>query len=67
MFLPEIKQATKLEPGATGIMHLFAYAPEMTQHLMAFTQSVMRGEGELPVGLRELIAARTSKANACPF
>ena len=67
MFLPEIEQATPLIPGATGIMHLFAFAPRMTEHLMRFTQEVMRGEGELPVGLRELIAARTSKANACPF
>lgn len=67
MFLPEVEQTTRLAPGATGIMHLFAFAPQMTEHLMRFTQEVMRGEGELPVGLRELIAARTSKANACPF
>jgi alkylhydroperoxidase family enzyme len=49
------------------ILHLFAFKPEATQHLMAFTEAVMRAPGELPVGLRELIAARTSKVNACPF
>ena len=67
MFLKEIKAATPLPAPSTGIMHLFAFAPQMTKHLMAFTQEVMRGDGELPIGLRELIAARTSKANACPF
>ena len=67
MFLKEIEAATPLFEGATGIMHLFAFRPRATEHLMAFTQEVMRGPGELPAGLRELIAARTSKANACPF
>ena len=67
MFLKEIEAATPLPPPASGIMHLFAFAPRLTQHLMAFTQELMRGDGSLPVGLRELIAARTSKANACPF
>lgn len=67
MFLKEVENSTPLPEPATGIRHLFAFAPQMTQHLMAFTQEVMRGPGELPVGLRELIAARTSKANACPF
>ena len=67
MFLKEIERATPLPEPSTGIVHLFAFAPEKTEHLMRFTQEVMRGEGELPIGLRELIAARTSKANACPF
>lgn len=67
MFLKELESTTSLPAGSAGIMRLFAFAPQMTKHLMAFTQEVMRGEGELPIGLRELIAARTSKANACPF
>ena len=67
MFLEEIKRATPQVNGMPEIVHLFAFRPEVTQHLMSFTEAVMRGPGELPVGLRELIAARTSTANACPF
>lgn len=80
MFLPEVEQA---EPGgayshvisgmrAAGapvpqIMHLFAYKPDRTQHLSAFTQGVMRGPSPLSAGFRELIAAFTSRRNDCPF
>ncbi|MDQ2946145.1 MAG: peroxidase [Acidobacteriota bacterium] len=49
------------------IMHLFAYKPEVTAHLSAFSQAVMRGPSPLSAGLRELIAAFTSKLNQCPF
>jgi alkylhydroperoxidase family enzyme len=49
------------------IWHLFAYRPQATDHLARFTQEVMRGEGPLSPGLRELIAAFTSAANHCPF
>ena len=49
------------------IMHLFAYKPDRTEHLAEFTQGVMRGPSPLPPGLRELIAAFTSRRNACPF
>jgi alkylhydroperoxidase family enzyme len=49
------------------IWHLFAFKPEATQHLAAFTQEVMRGPSPLPPGLRELIAAFTSSRNQCPF
>lgn len=49
------------------IMHLFAYKPELTAHLSAFSQSVMRGPSPLSAGFRELIAAFTSKLNQCPF
>lgn len=49
------------------IFHLFAFKPEMTAHLSAFTQEVMRGPSPLSPGLRELIAAFTSTANHCPF
>ena len=49
------------------IMHLFAYKPDRTDHLAAFTQGVMRGPSPLPAGQRELIAALTSKLNACLF
>jgi hypothetical protein len=56
-------------PGAEypKIWHLFAYLPRATAHLGAFTHEVMRGEGPLSPGIRELIAAFTSFANDCPF
>ena len=49
------------------IMHLFAYKPDRTDHLAAFTQGVMRGPSPLSAGQRELIAALTSKLNQCLF
>lgn len=49
------------------IMHLFAFKPDRTDHLSAFTQGVMRGPSPLPPGKRELIAAFTSRRNDCPF
>jgi hypothetical protein len=49
------------------IMHLFAYKPDRTDHLSAFTQGVMRGPSPLSPGMRELIAAFTSRRNDCPF
>ncbi len=60
---------TMRSSGATvsGIMHLFAYKPEATEHLERFSQAVMRGPSPLSPGFRELIAAFTSKLNHCPF
>ncbi|HEY7586170.1 MAG TPA: peroxidase [Candidatus Deferrimicrobiaceae bacterium] len=49
------------------IMHLFAYKPDRTGFLSRFTQGVMRGPSPLPAGLRELIAAFTSRRNDCLF
>ena len=49
------------------IWHLFAFKPRMTEHLARLTQEVMRGESPLSAGLRELIAAFTSRRNDCPF
>ena len=49
------------------IMHLFAYKPDRTDHLAAFTQGVMRGPSPLLAGQRELIAALTSTLNQCLF
>jgi alkylhydroperoxidase family enzyme len=49
------------------ILHLFAFKSERTDHLSRFTQEVMRGPSPLSPGQRELIAALTSKLNACPF
>jgi alkylhydroperoxidase family enzyme len=49
------------------IMHLFAFKPDRTEHLAEFTHGVMRGPSPLSPGQRELIAAFTSRRNACPF
>jgi hypothetical protein len=49
------------------ILHLFAFKPDMTRHLAAFTQELMRGPSPLSAGIRELIAAFTSGRNQCPF
>ena len=80
MYLPEVESHE--DPGAHGdairslragglpvpqILHLFAYKPDRTEHLARFTQGVMRGPSPLEPGLRELIAAFTSKRNRCPF
>jgi alkylhydroperoxidase family enzyme len=49
------------------IWHLFAFKPHATTHLAHFTQEILRGEAPLSPGFRELIAARTSGRNDCPF
>jgi hypothetical protein len=49
------------------ILHLLSYKPDRTDHLSRFTQAVLRGPSPLAPGMRELIAAFTSKRNACPF
>lgn len=49
------------------IMHLFAFKPDRGEHLSQFTQGVMRGPSPLSPGIRELIAAFTSKRNECAF
>lgn len=80
MFLQEVEQDPKPSPHtdlirmmqASGaeyplIWHLFAYQPAATEHLGKFTQEIMRGEGPIPPGMRELIAAFTSYGNDCPF
>jgi hypothetical protein len=80
MFLPDVEHNPQPSPATDliriaqsagseypKIWHLFAYRPEATAHLSAFTQEIMRGEAPLSPGLRELIAAFTSIGNNCPF
>lgn len=80
MFLPGVEQNPQAGPYYDGlrtmqaagaeypkIWHLFAFRPEATGHLARFTQEMMRGEGPVPPGIRELIAAYTSYQNDCPF
>ncbi len=49
------------------IWHMFAFKPAVTKHLERFTQGVMRDPAPLSPGIRELIAAFTSRRNDCPF
>ncbi len=49
------------------ILHMFAFNGQRTDHLMRFTQDVMRGPSPLTAGERELIAAFTSEQNRCRF
>lgn len=43
------------------------WAPEASSHLIAFHETVLRGESPLTVGERELIAAFVSGLNACAY
>jgi hypothetical protein len=80
MFLRDVENAEPKGPHARPIgdmraagvpvpqiMHLFAYKPDRTDFLSRFTQGVMRGPSPLPPGIRELIAAFTSRRNDCAF
>lgn len=80
MYLPDVEDHPKPGPFADAIRamqeagseypqiwHLFAFLPSATQHLARFTQEILRGPGPLSPGLRELIAAYTSRGNACGF
>jgi uncharacterized peroxidase-related enzyme len=49
------------------ILHLFRFKRRATDHLVRFTEEVMRGPSPLSPGLRELIGAYFSKKNNCPF
>ena len=62
-----IRQLSAQRLPVPQIMHLFAYKPDRTEALAEFTQGVMRGPSALSAGQRELIAAFTSRQNACPF
>lgn len=80
MYLPGVEHAEPQGEYATSIqamkqagipipqiMHLFAFKPAATKHLSLFAESVMRGPSPLSPGLRELIAAFTSRQNDCLF
>ena len=80
MFLPEVERNEAPSPFTAlirgmrengqeypQIWHMFAFLPKATEHLARFTQEILRGPAPLSPGLRELIAARTSYCNDCPF
>jgi uncharacterized peroxidase-related enzyme len=49
------------------ILHLFRFKRRTTDHLVRFTEEVMRGPSPLSPGLRELIGAFYSRRNQCSF
>ena len=67
MYAQLIRQARESGMPVPQIRYLFAFKPEWTDHLARFTQEVMRGASNLAPGMRELIAAFTSRRNECPF
>jgi alkylhydroperoxidase family enzyme len=80
IFLKDVERRAKSGPAGEGlaalesqsipipqILYLFAFKPQMTDHLSRFTQELMRGPSPLSPGQRELIAAFTSSRNECPF
>jgi alkylhydroperoxidase family enzyme len=66
-YVPMIEQLKALGAPVSQIFYLFAFKPDRTRFLEGFTQGVMRGPSPLSPGLRELIAAFTSRQNDCPF
>lgn len=59
-FLPSL-------PETAHLSDLFAKFPRGVQPLMAYTDAVLREDGELSIAERELIATYTSALNACTF
>ncbi len=49
------------------ILHLFRFKRRSTDHLVRFTEEVMRGPSPLSPGMRELIGAFISRKNQCSF
>ena len=59
-FLPSLPETAHL----SDLLQLF---PDGIRPLMEFTDILLRGESELSIGERELIATYTSALNACTF
>lgn len=62
-----IEAMRRVGPEYPQILHMFSYKIKATVHLERFTQEMLREEAPLTPGIRELIAAYTSKLNECPF
>ena len=54
-------------PEPTHLSDLFKQFPEHIEHLMRFTDGILREDGELSIAERELIATFVSGLNACKF
>src|SRR5215475_5680371 len=60
----KLRQAEKSIP---EIMHLFRFKKRNTDHLVRFTEAVMRGPSPLSPGMRELIGTFVSSRGQCCF
>ncbi len=80
LFLPDVEAASRQGPAGERMRQmeerglevppihlLLSFKPDQSAHLDRFTQGVMRGPSPLPSGIRELIAAFTSRENQCVF
>jgi len=67
MFIQHFRDTTPQADGQSDLRHLFAYDPGRSEYLLQFTQAVMRADGPLSPGERELLAAMTSKDRCCLF
>jgi alkylhydroperoxidase family enzyme len=67
MFIQHLKDATPQVLGQSELRHLFAFDVSRSQHLLQFTQQVMRAPGPLSPGERELLAAMISHENECRY
>lgn len=54
-------------PTPARLADLFSLFPDHAKPLLGYVESLMRGEGEIPVRDREVIAAYVSGLNACQF
>ena len=64
----KVVEATKAEhPEYPKIWDLFAFGQDYTVYLARFTNGVLRDAASISPGLRELVAAYTSKLNECKF
>lgn len=64
----QVIEATKAKhPEYPKIWDLFAFGQDFTGFLARFTQGVLRTPASIGAGLRELIAAYTSRLNNCAF
>ncbi|MGX0977052.1 putative peroxidase-related enzyme [Roseovarius sp. MBR-51] len=54
-------------PDPAHLMDLYARFPRNVRPLMEYTDGLLRSDGELSVGERELIATYVSALNACTF
>lgn len=61
------KKLREAGKGIPEILHLFRFKKRSTDHLVRFTEEVMRGPSPLSRGLRELIGAYVSSRNQCGF
>ncbi len=60
----KIREADRAVP---EILHLYRFKKRATDHLVRFTDEVMRGPSPLSRGIRELIGAFISSRNQCSF